>query len=220
MKNRKYEHYNWFSFYVSKRLVFDLSFETCGYFDNRPRINIDILFFNLAIILPIRNKWTDECVPPKWGIAFHNATFWIYRGNKWWTFNAPWQWQWVRTSVLRRDGNWEHERKGDRKEFYKDHWKEILWFETYPYTYTLKNGEVQERTATVGVEEREWRMNWFKWLKLGAKIQRTISVEFNDEVGERTGSWKGGTTGCGYELLKNETPLESLRRMERNRKFK
>jgi hypothetical protein len=44
-------------------------------------------------------------------------------------------------------------------------------------------------------------------------------IEFNDEVGERTGSWKGGTLGCGYNLLPNETPLECLRRMEKERKF-
>jgi hypothetical protein len=39
------------------------------------------------------------------------------------------------------------------------------------------------------------------------------------EAGKRKGSWKGGTLGCGYELKKNETPLECLRRMESEREF-
>jgi hypothetical protein len=39
------------------------------------------------------------------------------------------------------------------------------------------------------------------------------------ECGERKGSWKGGTLGCSYELLPNETPLDCLKRMEKERKF-
>lgn len=212
-------------FYFS--LVFDISFEICGYFDNRPRINIDLFFFSLTLILPFQNQWTDECDPPKWGIAYHNSTLWIYRGgkgnmkggNKWWTFYAPWSWQWVRTSNLKKNGAWEHEVKGERKDFYKDTWKGILWSETYPYRYVLKSGEVQDRLATVKVEEMEWRWHWFKWLGFPKKVRTSIGIQFNDEVGERTGSWKGGTIGCSYELLANETPLESLRRMEKTRVF-
>lgn len=206
---------------------FDISFELCGYFDNRPRINLGLFFFNLALILPFRNKWTDECDPPKWGIGYFNQTFWIYRGgkgnmnggNKWWTFHMPWGLEWVRTSNLRKDGTWEHEFKGDRKNFYEDKWREIIWNETYPYKYTLNSGEVQKRKATVKVEEREWRRKWLKWTTAFNKVIRSIDINFSDEVGERTGSWKGGTIGCGYDLLPNETPLECLRRMEKERKF-
>ncbi len=77
-------------------------------------------------------------------------------GNKWWTFYMPWDLDWVRTSALRKDGSWEHEHRGDRKNFYENKWKDVLWIEIYPYTYTLKSGEVQERKATIRVEEREW----------------------------------------------------------------
>jgi len=206
---------------------FDLSFEICGYFDNRPRLNIDLFFFSLTLILPFRNNWTDECDPPKWGIAYHNQTFWIYRGgkgnmhggNKWWTFNMPWSYDWVRTSALRKDGAWENETKGNRKEFYSDKWKEILWGETQPYAYALKSGEVQKREAAIKVEEREWRQRWLKWTSLGAKIERTVDIRFDKEVGEETGSWKGGVTGCGYKLLPNESPAACLKRMESERKF-
>jgi len=50
--------------------------------------------------------------------------------------------------------------------------------------------------------------------------RRTIAVEFNEEVGERTGSWKGGVLGCGYDMKPGETRLECLRRMERERRFR
>jgi hypothetical protein len=226
MKTENWSYKNsWLVFYFTWN--FDISFELCGYFDNRPRINLDLIFFNLTLIMPLRNGWTDECDPPKWGIAYHHQTIWIYRGgkgnwsggNEWWTMYVPWSYQWVRTSNLRKDGTWEHETKGNIKDFYKDGWEDVIWNETYPYTYILKDGTVQKREATIKVEEREWRWHWFKWLPLTKKVRRTIAIDFNGEVGEGTGSWKGGTMGCGYELLPNETPLQCLRRMERERKF-
>lgn len=229
------KEYNWSWGYFYFGYVFDISYEICGYFDNRPRINIALGFFKLAMIFPFRNSWTDECDPPKWGIGYHDQTFWIYRGGKgnmkgggkWWTVNMPWQYDWVRTSVLKKDGTWEHDSILPRlsnirrtKNFWdRERWKDIFKYETYPYTYTLKDGTVQNRMATIKTEEREWRMIWLKWLPWFAKISRTIAVEFDGEVGERTGSWKGGTIGCGYDLLPNETPLECLRRMEKERVF-
>lgn len=206
---------------------FDISYEICGYFDNRPRINIDLIFFSLTLILPFRNKWTGECDPPKWGIAYHNQTVWIYKGGKgngkggkkWWTMDMPWSFQWIRTSILKKDGTWEHETKKNTKNFYEEKWNDILWKEIHPYTYILKSGEIQNVLATIKVEEREWRWHWFRWLPLTKKIKTTISVDFNDQVGERTGGWKGGCTGCSYKLLNNETPIQCLKRMEKERKF-
>jgi hypothetical protein len=89
-----------------------------------------------------------------------------------------------------------------------------------PYGYTLKNGTVQERNATFYVERREWRMRWLMWLPWPRMVQTCIDVTFSDEVGERSGSWKGGTTGCSYEMKKGELPLDTLRRMESERIFK
>lgn len=212
----------WFSFWFS--LGFKLTFSICGYFDNRPQININLLGLFLVIKLPFYNSWTDECDPPTWGVAYHGKTFWIYTGGKgngnggkqWITFDMPWQYQWVRTSMLKKDGGWEHETLSvNNKRFYDETiWGDVLWREDYPYKYVLKSGEVQERIATVQVSEREWRMKWFKWTSLFNKVRRSIDINFNDEVGERTGSWKGGCTGCGWGLLPNETPRQALNRME------
>ena len=189
----------------------------------------------LYIHLPIRTGIQD-CDSAGWGIDFHNDTLWIYTGGgdnfeggkKWITFEMPYKLDWVRTSMLLKTdgvslhlgiGEWEHEVKGDRKDFYNDKWNDLLWEETHDYLYTLKSGKVQERKATIHVSEREWRPLWFKWTKLFSHVRRSIDVEFSDEVGERTGSWKGGTIGCGYHLLKGEIPLDCLRRMEKERKF-
>ena len=176
-------------------------------------------------MLPFRNKWTDECDSPKWGIAIHNNTLWINRGgkgnmkggSKWWTWNIPFITKdWVRTSILLKDDTWEHETKGNKKDFYNDEWKQKQKSWTYDYTDKY-DGEVIP--TTIYVEEREWRPKWLKWTRLSAKTIRTIDIHFSKECGKRKGSWKGGTLGCGYELLPNEQPLDCLKRMEKEREF-
>jgi len=214
---------DWIIFYWAWR--FDISYEGCGYFDNYPRINLDLIFFRLCITLPFKNDWTDECDPPKYGIAIHNKTFWIYKGgkgnmnggNKWWTWDIPFITKnWIRTSILLKNGVWEHEYKGDRKNFWEDSWKEEQESWTYNYTDSY-DGEVIP--TTIYVEQREWRPKWLEWTKLFRDISTVIDVHFSKEVGKRKGSWKGGTVGCNYEMLPNESPLECLKRMEKQRKF-
>jgi hypothetical protein len=224
MRKEKWIYKNkWMVFYFTN--TFDISFEICGYFDNRPRINLDLIFFNLTLILPFRNKWTDECDAPKWGISIHNNTVWIYRGgkgnfkggNKWWTWDIPSVTKdWVRTSILLKDDTWEHEYPKQRKGFYNDEWKEKQKSWTYNYTDYYDNTIVP---TTIYVEEREWRPKWLKWTKLFAITRRTIDIHFSKEVGKGKESWKGGTIGCSYTLLPNENPLDCLKRMEKERKF-
>ena len=139
---------------------------------------------------------------------------------KMFVFHLPWDSDWVRTSYLLKNQMWLHETKGNRKDWkYSKETDAMLWQESHPYQYTLKSGEVQNITATIGVSEREWRWRWFKWLPLTKSVSRTIDVEFSEEVGEGRGSWKGGTLGCGFNMLADETPIETLKRMEQTRRF-
>lgn len=165
---------------------------------------------------------------------YHGRAIWLslwdneddYRAKKsWWNkmhvLHLPWDLTWVRTSYLLADGTWLNETAGNRKETqYINHKRDPrILKESFPYQYKLKSGEIQHCAATISTEEREWRWRWFKWTKLFRKVRRTIDIEFSAEVGERAGSWKGGTIGCGYDLKRGETPLQALRRMERERKF-
>lgn len=176
-------------------------------------------FFRLPLYTGI-----SQCEYPQYGFylysdsGFFNCLVWC-RGIKTKHYDMPWALEWVRSSALRKDGSWEHEFRGDRKSFYEDKWNDVLWSESYPYTYIRKNGEVQERTATLKVEEREWRPKWFMWTSIFSHKSRTIDVRFDKEVGDRSGSWKGGTIGCSYQMKDGELPKQTLRRMERERKF-
>lgn len=90
--------------------------------------------------------------------------------------------------------------------------------ESHPYRYTLRNGEVQERTATI--HRQRWWVGRRFLHRLGWKrLEHMIEVEFSDEVGERSGSWKGGCIGCSYTMRPGERPIDALRRMEAERKF-
>jgi len=140
----------------------------------------------------------------------------------------PWSLHWYRSSYLLKsdeeyhwdsDLKWEHETKGNGKNMWEDKWKDVLWKKTYPYEYTLKSGETQGRTAEIKVVEQEWRRRWLMWTPLFNRVSRRIDVSFSDEVGEQSGSWKGGTVGCSFEILFSETPREALRRMELTCKF-
>lgn len=208
---------------------------------------------NIYLDLPIYSG-IDDSEPPQYGFYFYGEgrklffnSFWLCLGKKTKCIHMPWEWDWVRTSVLKKDGTWEHEtyqlkKKKIFKEFYKDEWKIVIWTESYPFTYVLKSGKVQHRIAELKVEEREWRWRGLRWFPFINKIRKDISINFSyggpivrevivekngfqlknkytGEVGEETGSWKGGTLGCGYNMLPNETPLETLRRMEKERTF-
>lgn len=161
----------------------------------------------------------DECDPPKYGIYFYMNQFGINCGTKTKLYDLPWALTWIRTSALRKDGNWEHETKGDKKEFWNDKWEDIIFKESYPYKYIKNDGTEQNTIATIKVEEREWRWKWFKWLKITRKISRDIEVNFSCEIGEKVGSWKGGVLGTGYKMKKGETPYQTLKRMENEKRF-
>lgn len=197
-----------------------------GYFDQRWAVSIALGWGLIHFYLPFKTKLSEGCSLPDYGFAIHNDTFWIYiggdydesigqvQGKSWITWNLPFfshvfDGHWIKDKNL----NWV---KMDNDLRPWDFKKDGAYIETHPYTYTLKSGEVQHRTATCSIEKRKWHRKWFPFL---TKVRQDIDIEFNDEVGERTGSWKGGTIGCGYELLPDDTIESCLRRMEKERKF-
>lgn len=239
-KDTKY--YNkWLSFYPKfQREGFRFTVSSWSYFDPRPQIVTSVsslltlilipflgfysflllpfLFFSwgqIFLSLPYNTK-EEECGYPDYGLIFYSVNgeipnhIWIRKGFKGSTINFPWAKKFWKREVFTKDGWVQGEDFWD-----EDKWKNKIVKEIYPYNYTLKSGNIQKRTAEIYQEKRYWR-NWFK---LNTYCRKIIEVTFNDEVGERSGSWKGGTIGCGYEMKKGETPLDTLRRMEKERKF-
>lgn len=194
-------------------------------------LNLDTRFPFIAPILPRRKSDyypdLDLIDEREIGIRVHSGVVWINlwsRKNEfrsrdpWWirgmNFSInPFEWTFVRHEVLAADG-WKL-----RSNNVMDKSGPAMQTENFSYRYVLKNGQVQNRTATVGIERRAWRPRCLKWTSLFEKVSTVIDVRFSDEVGERTGSWKGGCIGCGYDLLPGESAEQCLRRMEKERKF-
>jgi hypothetical protein len=201
--------------------------------------------FVASIFLTLNLDWI-RAKERRVGFAVHNDTFWLYifyacmgdhdvKKRVWYQryyhWDFPWQYDWHSTEILEHEMVFPHmtkcvhlekRRGGLRKDAFAamreaEPIKKAA-SETYDYTYTRKSGEVQHRKATVYVDRMTWRMRWFPILPF-KKVRTSINVQFDAEVGEGTGSWKGGCTGCGYEMRDGETPLTTLRRMEHERKF-
>lgn len=197
--------------------------------EGRFSLHLHLFWINTFISLPFLDRWAYKPgeMMCSWGyshspdMGFHlhwgevKRKTWPYWQARTKIVNMPWR-DWVQTSndVRRADGSWapyvgswERNKEPDGRHL-----------ETHPYRYVLRSGEVQERNATIYVERRVYKLKWLRWLPFG-RVRHSIDVSFDGEVGERTGSWKGGCFGCDYNLRENETPLECLCRMQRDRRF-
>lgn len=184
--------------------------------------------------------WRPKVEPKEmmesWGFTLDNESRCIHFnwGDRCKIVYLPWMYDHCRTEVMLNDGTFvAYERFKTCKPGTKGVNGETMppiretpepatrYRETMSYRYVLKSGTVQDRTATVTVERRAWCWRaWpFRLWRWPSKVATSIWVEFSDEVGEETGSWKGGTIGCGYDLRKGETPEQCLRRMESARTF-
>lgn len=219
--NKDSVDFTWGYFSPKPGLEFVLNRGT--YFDQRWAIHFALGWGQFMVYLPFKTKLEGGCDMPKYGFTVHSDTLWIYKGgiyqngqcqNQWWSWYLPY-------FSYEFDGHWIKDKTQTwvSMDNYKcwDFRKTDAYVETHPYTYTLANGEVQNRTAKCTVERRKWHRKWCPWLTTERQV---IDIEFDDEVGEGFGSWKGGVTGCSYDMLPSETIESCLRRMEATRKFK
>ncbi len=196
--------------YFAPRWALEFKVNAGGYFSNQCSLDVGFIWGLFHIKLPIRLKNHEEsCEWNDYGFMWYENQ-WVFKWgdkSKWW--DVPFiSWTFDFHHVMHKDGHWVN---GDQA------WKnEEIEKEIFDYTYVLESGEVQHRKATCYRERRQWHRKWLPFLK---RTVTSISIEFDDEVGERSGTWKGGTMGCGWDLLPNETIEQCLRRMEKERKF-
>lgn len=214
--------------YFAPKIGFELVLNRGTYFDQRYAIHFTFGWGTFMVYLPFKTKLEEGCDMPKYGFAIHSDAFWLYKGGNY--KDGQCQDQWIAWSlpffsyvfnghwIKSKNNNWALMRnKTEHKA--PEPWKfreNDAYIETYPYNYLLRNGHIQERTATCTEERRQWHRKWFPFLK---KHSHCIDINFSDEVGEKSGSWKGGCVGCSYEMLPNETVKDCLKRMESERKF-
>jgi hypothetical protein len=169
-------------------------------------------FIQAFIPLGVSNKEFPAMDGPQWGFDFSREFGMIFRwGMTYKSYSWPFHVFTYSYEFLAVDGSWYKVLSRDQKPEPQQ--------EVHAYAYQLQNGTIQERVATVSQRRHVLARHILHKLGLPKRIKNSIDVHFNGEVGERTGSWKGGCIGCSYNLRDSETPLQSLRRMERERKF-
>jgi hypothetical protein len=161
------------------------------------RLGFGLFKFCFAFPWPWVVPDEHQCSGPRYGFTFFGDGLHLHWGKAHGKRDDPW-------TVIAMPWQWRH----------REH-KILSQPETFAYSYLLRSGEMQARTATIQEETRYWTRPWLPYKRLS----RSINVEFDAEVGERSGSWKGGVLGCSYEMRPGETRRGTLRRMERERKF-
>lgn len=210
-----------------------LSLSVSRWSDDNANINIHLIWPEIYISIPPKwfkgEEYSSQDI--RYGFTFFERQVHIHAGERTKVINLPWSWEIVRHDLLFANGSLYHRNDFSTSPEHRKYMFQIIHeqgipalkalgvIEQYPYKYTLRNGDVQRTIATVYGEEREWRWKWFKWLPLIKRVQRTISVDFKNEIGEGVDTWKGGTLGCGWEWPKSLTMHEALLDMEKNRKF-
>lgn len=195
--------------YFAPRFGLELQLNRGGYFSRNYSINFCLIWGMFKILLPFKTSREESCEYLTYGFnIFANSVIWRW-GNYYKSWDLPFvSYVFDFHVVQNTSGEWE---SGNSS------WdNQNILRESYLYTYLLSSGEEQIVRATCFKEIRQWHRKWLPWVKL---VKPTISIEFSSEVGERTGSWKGGVLGCSYDLLPDETIEECLKRMELTRKF-
>lgn len=133
-------------------------------------------------------------------------------------FFFPWRsWRIIRHSLYGSDG----EHFADLEcvaPFSSDDWKDRhrLQDECPTVSFDFLDFDGEQITAKTKIEEREWKLGEGRWRWLSAfcrnKVSRALDLAFSAEVGQRKGSWKGGTLGHSIEMRPGETHEQAFRR--------
>lgn len=198
---------------------FTIKYLLGGYNDyGNPLFIFQFIFGAFYLTLPWKHNFEKDFGhdDPSYGITYHMKSFQFYWNRKCKVKNMFYSYDWIRTSLLLSDGTWEHETRGNSKTFYEEPWLSKQWKIVIPYKHRTSNEGDIDILVTCHITEREWRQKWLKWTKIGAKIRRTVDVEFSDEVGKGRGSWKGGTLATGFNINNDSCDIQvGLDKMEK-----
>lgn len=184
-------------------------------------------YWDAATIARMGRNWYYEVFPRDYGFCLSDGSVSVYYGpqthdsvtTKHRLWFLPWkQWRHVRHSLYGTDGAlfWEwRKKKGDRTApKFEEQWAAE---KAYPSaTFTIRDQDGTQVTATTRIEEREWRRGekWCKWLSLFYRpmIRRSLDISFSTEVGLEKGTWKGGMVGTSIQMLPGELHEAAMRR--------
>ena len=184
---------------------FGLAIKVSDYEDRT--LNIQILWPSIYIKLGPAPANNSAGFGPSWGFSLFDQSLHLDWGEKGKIIDPPWGLTHLRTEVLMQDGLWQQG------------WRDVegQWKATQvPFFYQSRSCARQEGTAEITVRRMIHRG---KLLPFRRKYSTHIDVQFDCEVGNQRGSWKGGVIGCCNDLKSGESPIECFNRMMREETF-
>lgn len=183
--------------------------------------------WDAATVERLGRNWYDEIFPREYGFTISDGSVFLRYGPQ--THDSvttkskviwiPWkQMRHVRFSLYDLEGKhfWSQRKREDicGIDAYDAQRKAQAECPKCHFVFADYDGQII--TAATQIHEREWHhgIGWFKWLSWFRKpfIRRTLDIEFSKEVGPEKGSWKGGTTGTGIDMLPGELHEDAFRR--------
>ena len=207
-----------------KSWTFRLTYSNRGYDYENAELNISMFGWHSLFRLPWKHKGTRMLEWEKeYGISIHDSTLFIHLGQmlKGWgipffDYGSAVSWNIYTGPKELQQCHWNASDWAPKDRDYREFGCKGATVFEYDFTDPY-DGKVVK--CKFFVEELEWRPKWLKWTSLFARKRRSIDVEFAEEMGARKGSWKGGILGGGYDMLPNESPMDCIKRMEKDHKY-
>lgn len=192
------------------------------------REKIKATYWDEKTIKRFGRNWYWGITPREYGFYISEGFFSVSFGKQThdsstemrWGYFFPWtEWRHVRHSYYGLNG--EHVATLPKGKSYKEdpgRWeREQKIKKSVPtVSFEFDDYDGERIIATSLIEEREWHFGagWFKWLSMfkSPKISRSLDLRFSSEVGDRKGSWKGGTVGHSIEMLPGELHEDAFKR--------
>lgn len=193
------------------------------------REKVTVSSWNAEMTARLGRDWYWNVDRREYGFSYSDGFLQVFLGRQTndssttqsWAKFLPWtQWRHVRRSFYGLEGNhfatlsdsgvsalidiglWEREK--------------AMEVATPTVTFLIFDFDGELVSVETRMEEREWRFGtgWFKWLSIfrSPRVSRSLDLEFSKEVGERKGSWKGGTLGHSIEMLPGELHEAAFKR--------
>lgn len=184
--------------------------------------------WSAADIARLGRDWYWDIDPREYGFSLSDGHLSVYYGRtggacmdsriqQQWGCFLPWtQWRHVRHSFYGLAG--EHFADAPESKRLGDDWKayQAIKDACPKVQFAFEDHDGEQLVATTMIEERQWLFGtgWFKWLSwfCRPKIRRSLDISFSGETGPEKGSWKGGTTGTGINMLPGELHESAFRR--------
>lgn len=185
-------------------------------------------YWSPADIERMGRDWYWQVDSRLFGFRYHDGSLHLFYGRSTLDsdtdrskfFVAPWKnWHMRRLSIYDADGNlfWQYVNPfGQRGMPYWQEMRSLKESGRLPQVAFTVDDAGTAVLATTTMEETEYTLGTGRWSWLrffcAKRVCRTLKIEFNQEVGNEKGSWKGGLVGTSIEMLAGELHDGAMRR--------